>query len=145
VSAHVGYFGDMMATFAELGGATAPENIDSISIVPTLLRPNVPRGRAPLVRIRPQPQHRYLYWEFHEGGFSQAALLHGRWKGIRLKRLDAPIQLYDLHTDPAEQSNVALTHPVIVKQVEMFFQTARTDSPLWPIKEAPLKKEETNP
>ena len=145
LSAHVGYFGDMMATFAELAGATAPENLDSISIVPTLLRRSAAPGRATLVRNRPQPQHRQLYWEFHEAGFSQGVLLHGRWKGIRLKRRDAPIQLYDLHTDPAETANVAATHPVIVKQVELLFESERTDSPLWPIKETPLKKPDTKP
>ena len=97
------------------------------------------------MRNRPQPQHRQLYWEFHEAGFSQGVLLHGRWKGIRLKRRDAPIQLYDLHTDPAEKANVAATHPVIVKQIELLFESERTDSPLWPIKEAPLKKPDTKP
>jgi uncharacterized sulfatase len=37
VSAHVGYFGDVMATFVELTGATAPKILDSISLVPELL------------------------------------------------------------------------------------------------------------
>jgi arylsulfatase A-like enzyme len=134
VSPHVGYFGDMMATFAELAGTTAPANIDSLSIVPTLLR-RAAAGRAIAPGSRPQPQHRHLYWEFHEAGFSQAVLIGGRWKGIRMKRLDAPIQLYDLHTDPAEKRDIAASHPVLVRQVEQLFQTERSDSPLWPIKE----------
>ena len=65
--------------------------LDSISLVPTLL------GRGT------QARHEYLYWEFYEGGFSQAVLLDGRWKGIRLKSPTAPIQLFDLATDPGER------------------------------------------
>jgi arylsulfatase A-like enzyme len=145
LSAHVGYFGDMMATFADLGGATPPENIDSISILPTLLRRRVPSGKAMALRTQPQPEHAHVYWEFHEDGFSQAVLIHGRWKGIRLKRLDAPIQLYDLQTDPGERNNIAAARPVLVKQVDFLFRTERTDSPLWPIKETPLKNEKGTP
>ena len=69
-STHVGYAGDFMATAAELAKAKLPRNTDSISFLPTLL------GRK-------QKQHKFLYWEFHERGFSQAALYEGRWKGNR--------------------------------------------------------------
>lgn len=34
VSGHVGYFGDMMATFAELSWATLPPRLNSVSLVP---------------------------------------------------------------------------------------------------------------
>ena len=90
VSPHVGYFGDVMATFAALAGARPPDDLDSVSLVPALL------GRGA------QPTHPYLYWEFYESGFTQAVLLDGRWKGIRLKSPAAPIQLYDLASDPGE-------------------------------------------
>jgi len=137
---HVGYFGDMMATFADLTGTTPPQNLDSISIAPSLFRRPAPPGRAPLPRSLPQPKHRHLYFEFHEGGFSQAVLIDGRWKGIRLKRLDAPIQIYDLRIDPGEERDIAQSNPVLVKQVELLFRTERADSPLWPIKEAARPK-----
>ena len=55
-----------------------------------------------------------------------------------------PIELYDLHTDEGEQRNVAESHPSIVKHVELLFRTERTDSPLWPIKEAPAEKKPAN-
>ncbi|HAB18485.1 MAG TPA: N-acetylgalactosamine-6-sulfatase, partial [Verrucomicrobiales bacterium] len=84
----VAYFGDLMATAADLAGTQPPAGLDSISLVPTLT------GRP-----RNQRQHDYLYWEFHESGFSQAVLIDQRWKAIRLKTVDAPIQLYDLPTD----------------------------------------------
>ena len=62
-----------------------------------------------------------------------------------MKRLDAPIELYDLHTDIGEKRNVAESHPSIVKHVELLFRTERTDSPLWPIKEAPAEKKPAKP
>jgi arylsulfatase A-like enzyme len=36
-SAHLGYFGDMMATFAELAGGRPPAALDSLSLVPALV------------------------------------------------------------------------------------------------------------
>jgi arylsulfatase A-like enzyme len=124
VSTHVGYFGDFMATATELAGAAVPEALDSLSLVPTLLG----RGR--------QQKHDLLYWEFHESGFSQAVLLDGRWKGIRLKRPDTPIQLYDLRHDIGETNNLADARPKLIKRVTAQMEAARSDSPLWPIRPA---------
>lgn len=121
VTGHVGYFGDWLATAAELAGATPPGGLDSISFVPTLLgRPDE------------QPRHEFLYWEFHERGFSQAALYQGRWKGIRERRADAPLVLYDLTTDVGEQRDVAAEQPEIVARIEAYLATARRDSADWP-------------
>lgn len=127
-SDHVGYFGDLFATAAELAGEPAPEGLDSISFVPTLLG-----------RTSAQKKHPYLYWEFHEGGFTQGILLGERWKGIRVKRLDAPIQVYDLANDPGEEHDIAAREPERVAEFRRLFTEARTDSPIWPIKEAPLR------
>jgi arylsulfatase A-like enzyme len=126
VSTHVGYFGDFMATAAELAGVKPPRDTQSISLVPTLLE----RGE--------QKQHEYLYWEFHEGGTSFAVLLEGRWKGIRLKRRDAPLALYDLRADLAEQHDVAAQNPAVVKRIEAILKTARAENEFWPVKDAPL-------
>jgi arylsulfatase A-like enzyme len=123
----VGYFGDFLATAAELAGASLPGNLDSISFVPTLL------GR------RGQEQHEFLYFEFHEKGFSSAALLDGRWKGIRMETTNAPIELYDLRRDIGERVNVAAQHPEIVARIASCLSTARTDSVDWPIKPPPKR------
>ncbi len=120
VSSHVGYFGDWMATAAELAGVQAPTDVDSLSFAPTL------SGAT-----RAQKQHEFLYWEFHEGGFKQAALYQGRWKGIRSGDPDAPVVLYDLRNDIAEQTNVAAEHPEIAKKVGNYLRTARTELPEW--------------
>ena len=76
------------ATACELAEARFPADLDSISFVPTLL------GNS-----QSQRSHEYLYWEFHEGGFSQAALHQGRWKAIRELSRSAPLKLYDLRED----------------------------------------------
>jgi len=117
---HVGYFGDWMATAAELCGAQAPSGTDSISFAPTLLGND-----------SSQKPHEFLYWEFHENGFKQAALYQGRWKGIRQGAPDRPIVLYDQSTDVAEQKDVAAQHPEIATQIGSYLQTARSESTAW--------------
>ncbi|MFM1942236.1 MAG: Arylsulfatase [Verrucomicrobiota bacterium] len=123
-SGHVGYFGDFMATAAELAGGEVPAGCDSISLVPTLL------GHAAR-----QHQHPYLYWEFHEGGFDQAVILEGRWKGIRLGRLSAPIEIYDLHADVGEARNLAAERKDLVAEMGLIMHQAHGENPLWPIRE----------
>jgi len=119
VSAHVGYFGDLMSTWAELAGVKPPAGLDSRSIVPTLL------GRGE------QTKHDYLYWEFYEGGVSQAVLLGDRWKGIRLKSPTAPMALYDLVTDLGEHTDVAGENPERVARIAEIMRTARFDNEHW--------------
>jgi arylsulfatase A-like enzyme len=120
-SSHVAYFGDWMATAAELAGAQTPAGCDSISFLPTLL------GKP----VAAQRKHEFLYWEFHEGGFKQAALYQGRWKGIRSGGPDAPLVLYDQQADLAEQTNVAAKHPDIAKTIGDYLKSARLDSLDW--------------
>jgi len=117
---HVGYFGDWMATAAELAGTSFPEDCDSISLVPTLV------GKS-----EQQQQHEFLYWEFHEGGFQQAALYQGRWKGIRRGSLAAPILLYDQQNDVAERNDVAAFHPAIATKIRDYLDQARKGSTDW--------------
>lgn len=117
---HVAYFGDFMATAAELAGVSVPADRQSLSFLPTLL------GQSDQ-----QPAHEYLYWEFHEGGFRQAALYNGRWKGIRRGGPDAPIELFDQQHDVAEQINVADRHPEIAARISAYLQTARSPLAEW--------------
>ena len=118
-SDHVGYFADWLSTAAELSGGDAPANLDGISFVPTLLG------------SKNQKAHEFLYWEFHEGGFKQAALYQGRWKGIRSGSEDAPITLYDQQTDIAEKNNVASQHPEIADAISNYLKSARSPLPDW--------------
>ena len=88
------------------------------------------------IRDRSRPA---FYWEFHEGGFSQGLILDERWKAIRLKRLDAPIQIFDLEIDPGEKEDIASSRAELVERARGLFESERTESPAWPIKEAPVK------
>ena len=117
---HVGYFGDWLATAADLAQAKVPAGRDSLSFLPTL------RGKP-----AEQQQHEFLYWEFHEGGFKQAALYQGRWKGIRSGGPEAAIVLYDQQNDIAEKQNVAADHPEIEAKIAEYLRTARSESAAW--------------
>jgi arylsulfatase A-like enzyme len=110
---------DMLPTLAELGGAAAPPNLDGVSITRAL-------------KGAPQPAHEFLYWEFHERGFQQAVRM-GDWKAVRLAK-DRPLELYNLKTDRAESTDVAAKEPAVVERIEKYLATARTESPIWPIK-----------
>jgi hypothetical protein len=55
----------------------------------------------------------------------------GRWKAVRLKA-GGPLELFDLDTDRQEQHDIGATHPDIVRRMETYLKTARTDSELWP-------------
>jgi arylsulfatase A-like enzyme len=55
------YFADVMPTLAELAGAKVPENIDGISIVPTLF------GEA-----QQELRDRFMYWERPKDDLQQA-------------------------------------------------------------------------
>jgi arylsulfatase A-like enzyme len=123
VTNQVGAFWDFLPTAAELAGVACPGDTDGLSLVPTL------RGRGD------QMQHEFLYWEFHERG-SKQAVRYGDWKAIR-PITGGPLELYDLHADPAEMKNVAAAHPEVVSRIEAYLKTARTASPQWPLQSAP--------
>jgi arylsulfatase A-like enzyme len=118
---HVAYLGDFMATVADLTGREAPRELDSVSMLPTLLGEP---GR--------QRQHEYLYWEFYEGGSSQAVRM-GRWKGVRKPMLTGQIELYDLEADLSEQNDVASRHPEVVARIRAAMAEAHERSADWPV------------
>ena len=121
VSDAVWYFADVLPTFAEMGGATLPKNLklDGVSVVPTL------KGEE-----QPALANRFLYWEFFERGFQQAARWQD-WKAIRPKK-GADLALYDLSKDLGETRDVAGQNAEVVKKFEQFLGNARTESPAWP-------------
>jgi uncharacterized sulfatase len=118
-SSHVAYFGDLMATAAELAGVEPPENIDSISLVPTLI------GNP-----QQQESHDYLYWEFYEQGGKQA-VRSGKWKAIRQPWMTGKTRLYDLGNDVAEAHDVAQQHPEQVARLEAIMAEAHRPHPNW--------------
>lgn len=129
ISNHPSYFGDFMATAAEIAGITAPKNTDSISFLPTITD-----------RQSKQKQHDYLYWEFYERGGKQA-VVRGNWKAVRIPMLTGPTELFDLSKDLGEATNVADAHPEIVKQMEAAMKDAHTPHPKWKAAGKPSKKQ----
>lgn len=130
VSDHVSAFQDMMPTFAELAGVSVPKPTDGVSMAPTLL------GKGE------QKQHEYLYWELHD-----RAVRMGNWKAVRTK---AGLELFNLHDDMSEASNIAAKHPEIVRKISTIIETAHRDSPFFnwsytgPVPQDKSKKLKTN-
>ena len=129
ISQHPAYFGDFMATAAEISGGKAPKNIQSISFLPTLL------GKQ-----KQQKKHDYLYWEFYEQGSKQAVQFEN-WKAIRKPMLTGPVELYDLSSDLGEDQNVAAKHPGIVVRAVKYMEKGHHSDPKWKIP-APKKKKQ---
>jgi arylsulfatase A-like enzyme len=118
VSDHISAFWDFLPSCAETAGLLPPPDTDGISYLPTLL------GQP-----EKQKKHKYLYWEFHERGGKQAVRM-GKWKAVRLnthQNPDAPIELYNLDEDLAEQQNIAAQNPGIVAKMETLMHTAHRD------------------
>ncbi|HOV75418.1 MAG TPA: arylsulfatase [Candidatus Hydrogenedentes bacterium] len=112
-------FWDFLPTAAELAGVPAPQGLDGRSALPLLL------GETKQI-------HEFLYWEFHERGFTRAVRM-GDWKAVSLGK-DQPLELYDLSKDIGEKNNVASDHPKIVERIEKYLKSARTISEHWPVK-----------
>jgi arylsulfatase A-like enzyme len=108
-------FVDFLPTAADLCGVPAPKGIDGISILPTLL------GKKQMAR------HDSLYFEIYEPYFQQA-VRWGDWKGYRLGT-EAPLELYNLQTDPTEAHDVAAAYPEIVKRIEAIMAAEHIPSP----------------
>jgi arylsulfatase A-like enzyme len=115
---------DFMATASDVVGAKVPAGTDGISMLPAL------RGKK-------SARREFLYWEFFERGFDQAVRM-GEWKAVR-NGARSPLELYNLRNDLAEKRNIAAQHADIVKRIETYLKTARTESQHWKI---PTKKTE---
>jgi len=119
---HVAYFGDWMATAADLAGVSPPENLDSISFAPTLLG-----------NTEAQKTHDYLYWEFYEQGSRQAVRFQN-YKAIRQPMISGEIQLYDLQKDLGETTDIATEHPELVRRAAAMMDEAHRRHPNWQVR-----------
>lgn len=106
MSEHIGYFPDIFPTLCDLVGSGKPENVDGISILPTLTK----KGK--------QKVHPWLYWEFPEYG-GQQAIRQGQWKLVRLQlhKGNGNPALYNLSNDPLEQIDISQQFPEKVAEL----------------------------
>jgi arylsulfatase len=124
VSEHICAFQDFLPTLMQVVGAQdrTPANIDGISFWPAIQQ----KGQ--------QKAHAYLYMEFPSYGGQQMVRL-GDWKAVRQNLMAdpaAPVELYNLAEDLAEQNDVSAKHPGIVAQVLEIMKTAHTPSAEFP-------------
>ncbi len=115
------YFGDVMATAAELAGVKPPAGIDSDSFGPAL------RGKDQQTKWTRKSE---LYWEFYERGSAQAVRF-GKWKAIRKPMFTGSIELYDLSSDHGEDRDAAKRHPELVEHAAKLMDKLHEPDPNW--------------
>ena len=116
------YFADVLPTLGELAGV-------NLNLVPRLQSNGV--SVRPLLSGDPeQIPERIMYWEFGKqagdpnsgivGEVFQAAR-KGRWKAVRYG-FDAPVELYDLESDPGETTDLARIEPDVHAEFVRLFE-----------------------
>lgn len=111
---------DLLPTIAEFVGQSAPADSDGMSLAPDLT------GTDATTRTKRPAGHEYLYWEFHERGFQQAARREN-WKAVR-PQLGAGLEIFDLASDPGETRDLSAKREDLVKEFEKYFAGARSES-----------------
>jgi arylsulfatase len=117
-SDHLSAMWDMLPTFCDAAGVEAPQNIDGISMLPTLLG-----------KVQEQKQHEYLYWE---DACNKRALRCGDWKMIKYHP-SLKVELYNLKDDPQEKNDLSKSNPEMKNKLEKMMDEVRTDSKEFPL------------
>ena len=121
-SGHPSAFWDFLPTVCEITGQPLPENIQGISLVPTL------------TGTGDQQKHPHLYWEFHEKD-GRRAIRQGDWKLVQytLKKPDeTTTELFNIANDISEKNNLSKEHPEKLTELLALIETARTPGKLSP-------------
>jgi len=99
---------DLFPTFVELAGGKPLPDLDAVSLVPVLKGGTISTPRdLYFVRREGGPQY---------GGKSYEAIIRGDWKLMQNSPF-SPLELYNLKTDPQEQTNLATTNKKIVNEL----------------------------
>jgi arylsulfatase A-like enzyme len=101
---------DIFATACDAAGVVPPPGIDGVSFLPTLRGEPQPAARQDNYFVRREGGLRY-------GGKTIEAFRRGDWKILQDSPF-APLELYNLNTDPREATNLAPTHPQILETLD---------------------------
>jgi len=101
---------DLLPTFCELAGVSAPLAVDGVSLAPALTGRGQQRVRELLI---------------HEAGNGQS-IIRGDYKLIRSKE---GLSLFDLGKDPGESKDLAGRYPHIVEELHALMLAERVDEP----------------
>ncbi|HUE81280.1 MAG TPA: arylsulfatase [Pyrinomonadaceae bacterium] len=119
VSDHLWTQWDFLPTAAAIAGLKPPTGINGFAMLTALTG-----GK--------QPNHKHLYFEFHEPSFAQAVRM-GRWKAVR-RGANGPVELYDLHTDIGETRDLAGKNLKLISQMIEIMNREHVESEHWPVK-----------
>ena len=117
------YFGDFMATLADLSGAKPPADIDSDSFAGPL------KGTP---RTNQWKREHEMYWEFYERGSAQAVRF-SKWKAIRKPMFTGPIELYDMSNDASEKG-LRQAPPDLARHAANLMEKMHTPDPNWKVR-----------
>ena len=108
---------DLFPTICDLVNVDFPDNLDGLSMKPTILA----HGK--------QNSHDYLYWEFPAYG-GQQALRMGKWKAIRknIFKGNKHIELYNLDNDIRETNDVSNLNYKLIKKIDSIFKEEHSES-----------------
>ncbi|MCH2112329.1 MAG: arylsulfatase [Planctomycetes bacterium] len=111
---------DFLPTLASLTGSRLTQEVDGIDLSPELTATGKTSPRS------------HLYWEYYSGGVQQAVRM-GKWKGYRgglKKNPEAPVQLFNLETDPFETSDCSAEHPEVAAKILLLMTQEHKSSPV---------------
>ena len=110
VTHQVGHVIDILATCADVAGATYPRTFKDKPITPL-------EGKSllPIFRGKERAGHEALYWE-HEGNL---AVRQGKWKLVQ--RYKYPLELFDMAADRTELKDLASANPEKLKELSTMY------------------------
>jgi arylsulfatase len=121
-----GHIVDVMATLAEVAGATYPKKFNGHDITPA-------EGNSLLPALHGEAaKDRAIYFE-HE---HNRAVRQGKWKLVSVHPAGDQWELYDMEADRSEMNNLAAKNPEMVKQLSQQWEAwaKRTHVEPYPVK-----------